>query len=890
MNLMLDLWSVAKLFWPGDLVQWLFAFVMVGLSGWSIWAVKKYGTEKEWEKNWTNSAANIDDDIDSEQGSVVELCSVVATKHERFAEYLPGMLLTLGLLGTFIGLATSINEAANIMSKGSDTMADISVVSQHLSSTLSDMKAMMDGMGTQFKTSIWGIVCYLLIKFVYSRMGFESRRMRWTIIRMNNEQDRKESKANRLLAKLFCNMEDNDNKNSIAMMATLEKLHHAQMELLNTQIGTVRMEIEKTSIKSDERFANHHQELVLCLNSSKDQIAGSLTDVESEIRQLSQSNVSQADILSTQIGALRNDIGIISTNAEAQSEKHHHELIDAMNFNKDQMTRSLTEVRSEVKHLIQSNVSQTDILYKQIGSFRHDLGEITANSDAQSEKYHQELLASLNSNKDQMSHSLEDVRSEVKNLTQSNVTGLIGVKDMVMEQIKLLNNNISGSLTQIRSENKQQSAHQVTAIQSLSESFQSGFLRVENSIKDSKESNSDALGKLQAKLENMLGTITTIAQNTLEHANILSTEIKTFTQSTKDSMKAIDSAAAKFGNSSIALAESVDKLDNKIGAVLEKVSSELNGSIEMMNAGVESVLSSTKAAITESIEGLRGIMMQVSNDLQDKVDGFGGLINNTNEGLIKAIGGMQSEIGVVLASVDSNLNTTVKQMDEGFSQNLAKTQKSLENAVASIDQSVNFMSSQIQEQLTNFSNGMSQATDGITTTINLMQQGINGVLCDMKSDLEGTVNLMNRNITQSTASLDSAVGNMSSSVASLQDGITHSLLKFDDTMKKVIEEQRGVFSIFEASTNTTLVNMEEVTGNITSIGNTMVLGLQAVSSSNLVLKKCLHDLTGIISENKSILDYLNNIIESLNNHSCNLEILLSDISMNSNDDQNRLDA
>ncbi|MFA6911393.1 MAG: hypothetical protein WCQ59_09755, partial [Candidatus Cloacimonadaceae bacterium] len=499
-------------------------------------------------------------------------------------------------------------------------------------------------------------------------------------------------------------------------------------------------------------------------------------------------------------------------------------------------------------------------------------------------------MASLNSNKDQMSHSLEDVRSEVKNLTQSNITGLNGVKDMVMEQIKLLNNNISGSLTQIRSENKQQSAHQVTAIQSLSESFQSGFLRVENSIKDSKESNSDALGKLQAKLENMLGTITTIAQNTLEHANILSTEIKTFTQSTKDSMKAIDSAAAKFGNSSIALAESVDKLDNKIGAVLEKVSSELNGSIEMMNAGVESVLSSTKAAITESIEGLRGIMMQVSNDLQDKVDGFGGLINNTNEGLIKAIGGMQNEIGVVLASVDSNLNTTVKKMDEGFSHNLVETQKSLEKAVASIDISVNFMSSQIQEQLTNFSNGMSQATDGITTTINLMQQGINGVLCDMKSDLEGTVNLMNRNITQSTASLDSAVGNMSSSVASLQDGITHSLLKFDDTMKGVIEEQRGVFSIFEASTQTTLVNMEEVTGNITSIGNTMVLGLQAVSSSNLMLKSYLHDLTGIISENKSILDYLNNIIESLNNHSCNLEILLSDISMNSNDDQNRLDA
>lgn len=826
MNLMLDLWVVVKLFWPSDLVQWLFAIIMVGLSGWSVWAVKRYAVEKEWERNWTNSSANIDDDdIDSEQGSVVELSSVVATKHERFAEYLPGMLLTLGLLGTFIGLATSINEAANIMSKSSDTMGDITVISRHLSSTLSDMKAMMDGMGTQFKTSIWGIVCYLLIKYVYSRIGFESRRMRWTIIRMNKEQDRKEFKANRMLADLFSNMVDNDNKNSVVLMATLEKLQQAQLEVLNTQIGALRMEIEKTTAKSDDLIVKHHQELVASLNSSKDQIAGSLTDVGTEIKHLSQSNVSQAEILITQIGSLKNGLGEVYEKSNEQAQKHHQELVESLNSSKDQFTNSLVDLRNEVVHLNQSN-------------------EAVANS----------------------------------------------LKEVVLEQSEQMKDSITGVLNNLRCDSKQQSIEQVTAVHGLNENLQSGFLQVENSIKESKESNSAALGTLQGKLEISLCTITSIAKSTSEHTNILSTEMKTFTQSIKDSMFAIGSAAVEFGNSSNALAESVNNLDNKIDDVLGKVSRELNGSIEIMNVGVESVLSSTKAAITESIEGLRNIMVQISRELQEKVDGFGGLINNANEGLIKAIGGMQSEIGVVLASVDSNLNTTVKQMDEGFSQNLVKTQKSLEDAVASIDTSVNFMSSQIQEQLTHFSSSMSQATDGITITINQMQHGINEVLRDMKSDLEGTVDLMNRNITQSTDSLDSAVGSMSDSVASLQDGITQSLMKFDDTMKKVIEEQKGVFSTFETNNMTTLENMEVVTQNIGSIGKQMVSGLTAVSSSNLELKSFLHELIGIIRENQRILDHLNSMSESMNKHSTKLENLLSEHEMSFYGNESRMDA
>jgi len=48
---------------------------------------------------------------------------------------------------------------------------------------------MMEGLGTKFKTSTWGIIGFLVYKTIIYLNGFEERRLRWVIIKMKKEFD-----------------------------------------------------------------------------------------------------------------------------------------------------------------------------------------------------------------------------------------------------------------------------------------------------------------------------------------------------------------------------------------------------------------------------------------------------------------------------------------------------------------------------------------------------------------------------------------------------------------------------------------------------------------------------------------------------------------------------
>lgn len=129
------------------------------------------------------------DDLHPEHGSVFELSDHVMTASEKCADVLPSTLLVVGLLGTFLGVGMALDDAAGAIA--STSASDVSAES--MKSLVDNMKGMIEGMGAQFKSSIYGIIASLLFTFWRSKYGTEKERVRWVLTKCNEENERGDS-------------------------------------------------------------------------------------------------------------------------------------------------------------------------------------------------------------------------------------------------------------------------------------------------------------------------------------------------------------------------------------------------------------------------------------------------------------------------------------------------------------------------------------------------------------------------------------------------------------------------------------------------------------------------------------------------------------------------
>lgn len=140
-----------------------------------------FGQPAKWEKNWRGGARI--NALDIEHGSIGELSHAVASGWERFASNMPGLLLIIGLLGTFLGLGLALDKASTILQGHDDSL-------NAMSGSLTQLTGMMKDLGTKFKTSTWGIIAFILIKlWEAAPWSAESKRTDWCLEHMKAEID-----------------------------------------------------------------------------------------------------------------------------------------------------------------------------------------------------------------------------------------------------------------------------------------------------------------------------------------------------------------------------------------------------------------------------------------------------------------------------------------------------------------------------------------------------------------------------------------------------------------------------------------------------------------------------------------------------------------------------
>ena len=169
-----------------DPIQVSFMCILLMLVLSTIISIQLVAKPSSWEKKWSQGTQDDDsDDLDIEHGSVTDLWHAVATVPEKVADIMPSMLLVVGLLGTFLGLGMALNHASNILGQPDAMSASGAANSMH------DLLGLLQGLGTKFKTSTWGICGFVLLKITSELTRFDEKRLAWVIKEVKKQIDQR---------------------------------------------------------------------------------------------------------------------------------------------------------------------------------------------------------------------------------------------------------------------------------------------------------------------------------------------------------------------------------------------------------------------------------------------------------------------------------------------------------------------------------------------------------------------------------------------------------------------------------------------------------------------------------------------------------------------------
>ena len=245
----------------GETLSTIFVVSLIVLTVATVVWLLTSAKEANWEANWYGGDLNDDtNNLAGEHGSVHELSEAVATKAEKVAEIMPSMLLIVGLLGTFLGLGIALNKASTVLA-----MADTAGVD----SAMTQLMGLMDGLGAKFKTSTWGILCFIILNLLFNVFGFQEKRLVWAVKKVREEAQAKEMVLNskelerhQLMIETLKSIDNNAQQHSQLLVDSIMSLQkESAKELSNNFLifGQIRNDIN-----------NNKRELVDSLNKAQE--------------------------------------------------------------------------------------------------------------------------------------------------------------------------------------------------------------------------------------------------------------------------------------------------------------------------------------------------------------------------------------------------------------------------------------------------------------------------------------------------------------------------------------------------------------------------------------------------------------------------------------------
>lgn len=421
----------------GNRVQWLFLVAMTLLASSSAISVFVSARPRNWSKMWARHAEINAADFHADHGSINELSHAVSTRAERFAEMVPGILLILGLLGTFLGLGVALNDAA-------DLLANPPSDSDAMSSTMSGLTHMMSGLGTKFKTSAWGIIAFLSLKAWFAAICFEDKRLQWCVKQFNEtlaiarraHREREDEAHNRLV---------NAVEAVGAQYAVIAVERRAEQSQVIASLAALQASIDRNGLQAVDTYSmldGHLRAHQVLHASNQTELLDSFAALKTSIDTLGRQSLNTRAVIEAR---MREQVDALSATAEHMKETRgslegfiaaNDKNIDAMRDAGLQMSKGADDVAQSAQALgdgIKSFLTRVD---DTLGKMQEDLKSSIAGMNGSFQKSIAAMTEQLSGATEGIGKASEGISEAVTSLSSGVLETLGKVSEMIAESSK----------------------------------------------------------------------------------------------------------------------------------------------------------------------------------------------------------------------------------------------------------------------------------------------------------------------------------------------------------------------------------------------------------------------------------------------------------------------
>lgn len=560
-----------------DVLPSIFFFVIWGLFFYTIFRVYQTAKPENWEHNWYGGNKNNQSKkLDAEHGSVMEISEAVATPSEKLADIMPGMILIIGLLGTFLGLGLALDKASSILT-GANALSN-------MDASMANLMQMLEGLGTKFKTSTWGLLAFILLKVILSKNGYEERRLRWSIEKVKSELD--------IVRDQKLQEERNNNNNliecmqSIAMQfeQTVQKNQAANQDQLKQLTHHTQDTIKTIQLSHDEHLKQLH------LNNQENIRA--LASQSSLIKELTEENQKHHIICLEQIGKF---LLLFEKNSEDRAALLNQKF-GVLIQQSDKLLQLIKGQHQETKDLLTENVAQSI-------ETRAAMVEFIAKNE--------ETVVKLGKAAEGMSQAASTMGASATQLQAVIDSFRSNMEDVISLMKEDLNSTISNMNTSFSQNMTKMSDNLKSSIGDMSTSFKKNMSEMSN-----------GLGMATGDISNAVTSLSTSVDKTMNEV----------TATIGKSMDLQTKAQSVFIQSTNTLNEYIEEMTG----LVNKLSGDITGGLKAVSESNRQVIGLGKQ-IKLSSEDLTQMVGNVFNDLSQNLNAINDLkptLENLANGIV----------------------------------------------------------------------------------------------------------------------------------------------------------------------------------------------------------------------------------------------------------------
>lgn len=600
-----------------ELLPIIFFILIWGLFAWTIWSVKQSANVHNWTNNWYGGNRNNKSMmLDVEHGSVMEISAAVATSAEKRADIMPGIILIVGLLGTFLGLGLALDKASSILSNASNA--------QNMDASMVQLMKMLEGLGAKFKTSTWGLLAFLGLKVVLDKDGYEDRRLRWAIEKVKMEFDKIREEQR---------FQDEQKNEKIIDTMTAMQTYFAQMAHGHHSINQTQLkQIEGHHITMINGFKSFGEFYLEQFKQGK----------ENNNRQLTELIASNQSILTTLI-----------ENSNAQ--------ISAL---KEEFSGQANLLRQTSNHMLEQGVAQQSILLESI-SFIHEILE----------KQHQNLMSNLENQHSTFINSVKQWTEEHKNMFMQQMNDIKPILNTITDGM----NHIGKNITETLKENNTHSHNMQQTLKQQAEEMQQHFNALKSSLDKVPQTISDMSKKTSQQLENLITQNKKVSGAMAQFIEKNESMVDKLGESARNMANAattMGTSATAIGQSASELQNVIDSFRQNMEDVVSLMKQDLNTTIEGMNTSfsqnmdkmtrnletsIQDMSGNFKENMTEMSEGLG----KATHDISNAVNSLSVNVEDTMKEVTETIDTsmtLQTNAQVKFVETSDNLNENILEM------------------------------------------------------------------------------------------------------------------------------------------------------------------------------------------------------------------------------------